>query len=87
MSEDTERQILNKITPIFREVFEDDTLVVHPELDAHQVEAWDSLNHITLVVELETLFDLQFTTDELASMKNVSDLIKCFIKKGYSTDG
>tara|TARA_R110000782_G_scaffold243386_4_gene329950 strand:+ start:1856 stop:2116 length:261 start_codon:yes stop_codon:yes gene_type:complete len=77
-----EETIFETITPIFREVLEDPGLEVTRELDAHQVEAWDSLNHITLIVELEGAFGIQFTTDELAAMSKVGDLVDCLLAKG-----
>ena len=67
-----EETIFETITPIFREVLE----------DPGQVEAWDSLNHITLIVELEGAFGIQFTTDELAAMSKVGDLVDCLLAKG-----
>ncbi len=73
--------VIATITPIFREVMEDDDLDVHRELDANQVEAWDSLSHITLIVELENLYDVQFTTDDLASMATVGDLVDGLIAR------
>ena len=80
---ETESSIIAAIAPVFRGVFEDDKLTVTRELDASQVEAWDSLNHITLVVEIEQATGLTFTTDELAAMATVGDLIDCLIAKGY----
>ena len=76
--------IIAAITPVFREVFEDDALVVHRDLDANQLDNWDSLNHITLIVELETVTNISFTTDELASMATVGDMIDLLDQKGYS---
>jgi len=75
-------KILAIITPIFRLVFEDDQLVVTPELNAQEVKNWDSLNHITLVVELEQVTGVTFTSDELARMIKVGDLIDCLVRKG-----
>jgi acyl carrier protein len=80
----SDESIIAAITPVFREVFEDDALRVTRDLDASQVESWDSLNHITLIVELETLTGISFTTDELASMATVGDLVDLLGKKGYS---
>ena len=81
-----EQDIIAKITPVFREVMESDGLKVTRSLDASQVEAWDSLSHITLVVELEHQMGLVFTTDELASMATVGDFIDCVVAKGYTGD-
>lgn len=77
-----QERIVALITPIFRSVFEDPALQVTRDLNAQAVSNWDSLNHITLVVELESATGTQFTTDELASMMNVGALIDCLAGKG-----
>ena len=79
----SEKDVIAAITPIFRSVFEDDSLIVTRELDAAQVEAWDSLNHIALVVELESMANVTFSVEELASMETVGDLIDLLLSKGF----
>jgi acyl carrier protein len=73
--------ILRRATPIFHEVLRPD-LAVTETLDASQVEEWDSLNHISLIVALENEFGCEFTTDELAAMENVGDLVSTLEAKG-----
>jgi acyl carrier protein len=75
------------ITPRFREVFEEPDLIVTDDLDASMVESWDSLNHITLIVELEQQLNIVFTADEFAAMRNVGDLIDCLVVKGFCQNG
>ena len=77
------QKIIDSITPIFREVFDDPSLVVTKELSAQDVEKWDSLNHIILIVELEALTGLTFSTDELANLTNVGDFVQLLEEKGY----
>lgn len=77
------QKILDAITPIFREVFDDPSLVLTKELSANDVENWDSLNHITLIVELETLTGLSLSTDELVNLKDVGDFVQLLADKGY----
>lgn len=75
------RQAINdKLEVIFREVL-DPALVLSDDLDASQVPAWDSLNHITLIVEIEEKFGVELTTDELAGLLNVGDMIDLLEKK------
>jgi acyl carrier protein len=76
------QRIIEMITPIFREVFEDAQLNVTPDLNAQMVKNWDSLNHITLIVELEQAAGVQFSTDELVAMVDVGSLIECLARKG-----
>jgi acyl carrier protein len=77
------KEILDLITPVFREVFDDPFLELTDELSAHDVENWDSLNHITLIVELESLTGLSFTTEELVELQSVGDFVNLIIAKGY----
>jgi acyl carrier protein len=77
------KAILDLITPVFRGVFDDPSLELTDELSAHNVENWDSLNHITLIVELESLTGLSFTTEELVDLQNVGDFVTLMMKKGY----
>jgi len=77
------QKIIESITPVFREVFDDPSLIVTKELSASDVKNWDSLNHIILIVELETLTGLTFSTDELVNLKNVGDFVQLLSERGY----
>ena len=66
--------ILPQITEIFKEVFEDDDLEVNRETTAHDVEAWDSLMHVTLIVNVEKVFGVKFSSSEISALKKVGDL-------------
>lgn len=63
------------LTAVLRDVFEDPTLEVHPGLHADDVEAWDSFSHVTLVVELEQRFGVEFDGDELAALTDVAAIV------------
>jgi len=71
-----------KIQNVFREVFEEPELEIFPEMTAKDVENWDSFNHINLIVGLETTFNISFTTEEMAGMENVGNLVSILQKKG-----
>ena len=73
--------VLRKLEPIFRTVIDPD-LVLTEELDAAKVSLWDSLKHIILVVEIEMQLGVVLTTDELAHLRNVSDLVTLLQQKG-----
>lgn len=73
-------QITEKLQLIFRDVL-DPTLVLSDDLDASKVPAWDSLNHITLIVEIEQQFGVELTTDELADLRNVGDMVTLLERK------
>jgi len=67
--------IYDRLTPLFREVFDDDTVVVTPQLTANDVENWDSLSHVRLMVAIEEDFKIHFSSSEIASFKTVDDLV------------
>lgn len=64
-----------KLTQIFRDLFDDDSLVVTPELTARDVSEWDSLNHIRLIVAIEKAFGLKFSAAEVQRLKNVGEFV------------
>jgi acyl carrier protein len=70
-----EADVYKRLTPIFREVFDDDSVTPHPTMTAAEVPAWDSLSNIRLVVAVEEDFKIQFTTGEVASLKDVSEFV------------
>lgn len=70
--------ILNEI---FRQVFDDETIVVTRETTANDIEEWDSLTHINLAVAVEMRFKIKFALGELQSLKNVGDMLDLINKK------
>ncbi|GAB2531020.1 acyl carrier protein [Rufibacter soli] len=74
-------EILKKVNDIFKSVLEDDTLVIEKETTADDVDDWDSLNHIVLVVEIEKQFGIKFTANEIVSFKNVGEMNEAIKKK------
>jgi len=67
--------VLTRLTSIFREVFDDDDLVLKPELTANDVDGWDSLVHIRLILSVQKAFGVKFSVVEMSRLKNVGDLI------------
>jgi acyl carrier protein len=66
--------IYAKLTTIFHDVFDDDSIVLRPELMAADVPDWDSFNHINLIVAVETSFKIKFQTAELEQLHTVGHL-------------
>ena len=76
-----ESEIYQRLTKIFHNVLDDDSIVLTPELTANDVQEWDSFNHINLIVAIEQAFKIKFQTAELESMKNVGHLVSLIEKK------
>jgi acyl carrier protein len=69
-------ETLARLNEIFRNVFLDDALTVAPETSAKDVDGWDSLAHVTLIVNVEKAFNIRFKTSEIAALKNVGELVQ-----------
>lgn len=72
----SESEIYEKLTGVFRDVFDDDDLTPTPEMTADDVEEWDSLSHIRLMLSVERAFGVRFSTVELGGLKKVGDLAR-----------
>lgn len=66
--------IYPRLTEILQETFNDDTLVARPELTAADVDGWDSLSHLRLIMNVERAFKVRFTAKQISSLKNVGEL-------------
>jgi acyl carrier protein len=73
--------ILEKLNPIFRQVFEDDDINLNRETTADDIDAWDSLSHMNLVMAIEMEFRIRFALGELQTLKNVGNLADLIDKK------
>src|SRR5271165_3476134 len=74
-------QALLELTDVFRQVFDSPGLVLHDAMTAADVENWDSLNHIDLIVAIEGKFKIKFTTREITRLETVGDLAELTAKK------
>jgi acyl carrier protein len=63
-----------KLTTIMAEVFDDDALQPRPDMTADEVDGWDSLSHLRLVMTVQKAFGVKFSASEVGGMKNVGDL-------------
>ena len=64
-----------RLTGIFRDLFDDDTIVITPQLTADDVAEWDSLRHIQLILAVQRAFKVKFSAAETANLKNVGELV------------
>lgn len=68
-------QIYARLSEIFENVFDEDAISVTPELSAKDVEGWDSLTHIRLMLTVEKAFKIKFSTSEIGKLQNVGELV------------
>lgn len=68
-------EIIEKLTAIFHEVFNDNTIVLRDDMTAKDVERWDSLTHMLMITKVEETFGIKFKLKELNKLKMVGDLI------------
>ena len=74
-------EIYATLTSVFRDVFDDNSIVPKDEMTAADVEGWDSLSHIRLVVAVEEKLGLRFATLEINDLKNVGDFVNLINRK------
>ena len=73
--------IYEKLNIIFREIFDNDSIVVSDNTTSNDIEGWDSLEHINLITAIEDDFNIKFTMKELSNMKKVGDMVDIILSK------
>tara|TARA_B100000965_G_C19007444_1_gene505194 strand:- start:215 stop:454 length:240 start_codon:yes stop_codon:yes gene_type:complete len=74
-------EIFKKVSNIFQEVLEDNSLVITESDNADDIDEWDSLTHIMLIVETEKEFQLKFLSSEISAWKNIGEMITAIQNK------
>ena len=69
--------VYKTLTEIFREVFDNPDINIQPETTADEIEEWDSMSHINLILMVELRFDIEFSQSEVMRFQNVGDLAAC----------
>jgi acyl carrier protein len=81
----TEGPVLAGVTEIFRSVFNDPNLELTPGSTVEEIPGWDSMTHITLIVEAECRFGIHFQAAEIESLYSVGELVRAIEAKRPST--
>jgi acyl carrier protein len=74
-------EIVSRLTPIFRDVFNDGALVVSEGLTAADVPTWDSLSNINMIIAVEKAFGAKFSIKDVRNLKNVGELLELIKRK------
>lgn len=75
------QEILLQVEEIFRDVLDNEEIVLADATTANDVEDWDSLTHIQLIVAIEKHFKIKFTSREILSWNNVGEMVDCILSK------
>ena len=73
--------ITARLTEVFHEIFDDDSIVLRDVMTAKDVEEWDSLNHITLVLAVEKEFGVLLNASEVGTLANVGEMIDLLVAR------
>ncbi len=77
----TREEVFNGVQDIFRDIFDEDDLVISDSTSSDEIEDWDSLNHINLVSAIEKEFKIKFALGELMTLKDVGAMIDLMVEK------
>lgn len=77
----TREEVFEKFNEIFQDVFDDDSITVNDETTAKDIEDWDSLEQINLLVAMEKEFKIRLHIDEVNKMKNVGDMADIVLRE------
>lgn len=78
----SDEAVWKKLTDVFREVFDDDEIVIGPETTAADILEWDSMSNIQLLVAIEKAFDgVKFNTGEVANLNNVGEMVAVILQR------
>ena len=69
--------IQERLTKVFRAVFDNESITLTPDLTADDIDEWDSLSHINLMLAIELEFGIEFSQSEIQDFSNVGELIEC----------
>ena len=73
-------EVMGLLNPIFRDVFDDGELVIEAKTTANDIDGWDSLTYIRLVISREQALDLRFTAAEISELENVGEMVELIVR-------
>ena len=77
----TREEVFNGVQDIFRDIFDENELIISDTTSSDEIEDWDSLNHINLVSAIEKEFKTKFSLGELMTLKDVRAMVDLMLEK------
>jgi len=77
----TREEVFERLNKVFRDVFDDDDIIVTETTTSADIDDWDSLEHINLVAAVEQEFGIKFTMGQVVTMKNVGEMVDIILQK------
>ena len=77
----TDEKIISQLQELFRDIFDDYILIIDRKTCADNIEDWDSLAQINLVVAIEKEFKIKFSLDDLITLNDVGDMVELIARK------
>ncbi len=77
----TKEEIYERLNHVFQDIFDDESITVNADTTADDIEDWDSLEHINLIVAIEQEFNMKFNMNEVTSMKNVGEMVDIILSR------
>lgn len=78
----TREEVYKRLNRVFQDVFDDETIKVHDETTADDIDEWDSFEHINLVVAVEEEFSFKIPMGKVVTMKNVAEMVDIILELG-----
>ena len=75
------KEIFEKLTDIFRDVMDNDEIILDENTTAEDIEEWDSLSHVQLIEKIESVFGVRFSAKEMQSWEDVGEFVDAIITK------
>ncbi len=68
-------EVMERLNEVFVDLFDDENIKINDNTTANDIDDWDSLEHINLIVAIEQEFNIKFNMNEVTSMKNVGEMV------------
>lgn len=78
----TREEAYERLNKVFREILDDDSIELHDETVADDVDGWDSFEHINLIEGVEDEFDFKIPMGKVVTMKNVGEMVDIILELG-----